>query len=82
MTNALEILEDLIDDDPFIRRYPSFEAYIRVWDEEGGRGVHTVPEAVIYEFYAEKLTPEESVHLWLTYSPIEQIELCRELGLS
>jgi hypothetical protein len=79
-TNALEILEDLIDDDPFIRLYPSFEAYILAWDADGGFEVYAVPEAVVYEFYAEKLTPAEAVHIWLTYSPVEQIEKCREVA--
>lgn len=76
--SALEILEDLMDDDPFIRAYPSFDAYIRAWDEEGGEAVLSVPESVIFEFYAEKLTPKEALHIWFTYSPVEQITLCKD----
>ena len=78
MTNALDILEDLIDDDPFIRSYPSFDVYVRAWDEEGGEAVLAVPEDVIFEFYAEKLTPREALHIWFTYSPVEQILFCKE----
>lgn len=76
-TNILDIFEDLIDDDPFIRSYPSFDAYIREWDDEGGDEVSAVPERVIFEFYAEKVPVGEALHLWLTYSPVEQIEKCK-----
>lgn len=56
-----------MDDDPFIRAYPSFNAYIKEWDEYGGVDACKVPESVVFEFYAEKLTPEEALHIWFTY---------------
>lgn len=62
-----DILEDLMDEDPFIRSYPSFGAYIMAWDECGGEDACKVPESVVFEFYAEKLTPEEALHIWFTY---------------
>lgn len=78
MPNALEILEDLIDDDPFIRHYSRFELYLKEWNEYGGREVVALPDGVVYEFYAEKIPPAEALHIWFTYSPVEQIELCKE----
>ena len=78
MINALDILEELIDDDPFIRAYPNFAKYVQVWDEMGGAQASQVPENVIFDFYAEKLTPEEGLHIWHTYDPVEQILKCKE----
>ncbi len=68
MTNPIDILEDLLDDDPFIRAYPSFGKYLDEWDENGGGGAQEAPEAVIFEFYAEKLHVDQALQLWFTYS--------------
>jgi hypothetical protein len=76
--NQLDVLEELIDDDPFIRFYPSFARYVQAWDEMGGERASKVPEDVVFDFYAEKLTPEEALHIWHTYDPIEQIMRCKE----
>jgi hypothetical protein len=65
--NALDVYEDLLDDDPFLRKYPNFQRYIDAWDEEGGEAVLNVPEQIVFEFYAEKLTPAEALHIWYTY---------------
>lgn len=75
--NILEILEDLIDDDPFIRRYPHFDAYIAEWDEMGGEGVHNVPTQLIFDFYAEKVGVEDALHTWYTYDPVTQLTTCK-----
>ena len=75
--NALDVLEDLIDDDLFIRQYPNFESYIRAWDDMGGDGANKVPEALIFEFYAEKVSPEEALHTWYTYDPVTQLRSCK-----
>ena len=77
--NAFEVLEDLIDDDPFIRAWPRFEKYLRDWNECGGREVDILPEGIVQEFYAEKIPPEEALHIWFTYSPVEQIKFCYEV---
>jgi hypothetical protein len=79
MMNPIEVFEALIDDDPFIRAYPSLEAYTRAWDEEGGPEVECVPDELLYEFYAEKLPVEQALHIWFTYTPIEQIQRCKEV---
>lgn len=68
MTNPIDILEDLLDDDPFIRAYPSFGKYIDEWDEKGGVGAWTAPKSVIFEFYAEKLPVDQALQLWFTYN--------------
>ena len=65
ITQGLEILEDLIDDDPFIRAYPSFYRYLDEWDEL--EGAWDVPEEVVFEFYAEKIEPQEGLEIWGTY---------------
>jgi hypothetical protein len=75
--NPLEVLEDLIDDDPFIRSYPFFKKYMRDWDELGGESACKVPEEIIFEFYAEKLPVEEALQLWYTYDPYEQLTACK-----
>lgn len=77
--NAFDVLEDLIDDDPFIRSYPSFDAYMRTWVEFGGEEVYGIPMAIAYEFYAEKIPPEEALHIWFTYDPLEQLIRCKEV---
>jgi hypothetical protein len=77
--NPLEVLEDLIDDDPFIRSYPSLDAYIRAWDEDGGPNAEYVPDELLYEFYAEKIPVEEALQMWFAYTPLEQLEMCREV---
>lgn len=64
----LEVLEELIDDDPFIRAYPSFQKYLDEWDESGGPLAYDVPDEVIFEFYAEKLTVDQALSIWFTYN--------------
>lgn len=61
---GLEILEDLIDDDPFIRAYPSFTRYLNKWSQEAHI---SAPEEILFEFYAEKVSVEEAIQLWETY---------------
>jgi hypothetical protein len=77
--NPLEVLEALIDDDPFIRAYPSLSAYIRAWDEEGGPEVECVPDELLYEFYADHVPVDEALQMWFTYTPLEQIGRCQEV---
>lgn len=77
--NPLEVLETLIDDDVFIRSYPSLGAYIRAWDEQGGPAAECVPDELLYEFYAEKLPVRDALHMWFTYTPVEQIRKCQEV---
>lgn len=68
MTNPLDILEDLLDDDPFIRAYPSFQCYIDEWDEEGGPEAVDVPSNLVFEFYAEKLPVDKALSIWFAYN--------------
>ena len=68
MTNPIDILEDLLDDDPFIRAYPSFQRYIDEWDERGGEDAEKVSCEPIFEFYAEKLHVDQALQLWFTYN--------------
>jgi hypothetical protein len=75
--NPIDVLETLIDDDPFIRAYPSFAKYVQAWDEAGGNEALIVPEEVVFEFYAEKLPVEEALQLWYTYDPYEQLTACK-----
>lgn len=67
-TNPLEILEDLLDDDPFIRAYPTFQRYIDEWDEKGGESAEEVPSQLVFEFYAEKLPVDKALFVWFTYN--------------
>lgn len=66
--NPLEILEDLLDDDPFIRAYPTFQRYIDEWDERGGSSAEEVPSQLVFEFYAEKLSVDQALSIWFTYN--------------
>lgn len=68
MNNPIEIFEDLLDDDPFIRAYPSFRRYLYEWGERGGVEAYDVPDAVIFEFYAEKLIVDDGLAIWFTYN--------------
>lgn len=77
--NPIDVLEALIDDEPFIRSYPSLSAYIRAWDDEGGPTAWRVPDELLYEFYAEKLPVPQALHIWFTYTPLEQIRRCQEV---
>lgn len=65
--NLSEIIEDLMDDDPFIRSYPSFKHYLRAWDEMGGEAAQNVPHELVFEFYADRLEPSAALHIWFTY---------------
>lgn len=66
--NEIDVLEELIDDDPFIRAYPSFRRYVDEWDEKGGVDALDVSEDLIFEFYAEKLTVDQALSIWFTYN--------------
>lgn len=61
----LDVLEELIDDDPFIRSYPSFSVYLRDWDEQLPDEV--VPQGIIFEFYAEKTPVPDALSIWHAY---------------
>lgn len=69
MTSQFSILEDLMDNDPFIRLYPTFEKYLMAWDQMGGPDASNVPHELVFEFYAEKTLPEQALHTWYTYAP-------------
>jgi len=60
----LDVLEDLMDEDEFIRAYPSFYRYLAEWDQEAHI---SAPEEVLFEFYAEKIFVHEAIELWETY---------------
>lgn len=64
----IDILEELMDDDPFIRAYPSFKKYVQEWDERGGVDALEAPEQIVFEFYAEKTPIDEALTIWYTYS--------------
>lgn len=68
MTDALDILEELMDDDLFIRAYPSFKKYLSEWDEKGGVDALLAPRDLVFEFYANKTSIDDALHLWYTYS--------------
>jgi len=53
-----------MDEDEFIRAYPSFYRYLAEWDQEAHI---SAPEEVLFEFYAEKIFVHEAIELWETY---------------
>ena len=65
--SELDVLEELIDDDLFIRMYPSLKKYLDDWDEMGGPEAQEVPEQIVFEFYAEKLPIDQALSIWFTY---------------
>lgn len=68
MISELDILEELIDSDKFIRTYPTFEAYLSQWDEDGGKEATRVPAQIVFDFYAEKVEVKDALHTWFTYN--------------
>jgi hypothetical protein len=64
--NELDVLKELMDDDPFIRAYPSFNSYISDWDELIDSD-EEVPEQIVFEFYAEKTPIPEALSIWYAY---------------
>jgi hypothetical protein len=68
MSVELEILEELINSDEFLRSYPTFEAYLSQWDEDGGIEAARVPAQIIFDFYAEKVEVKDALHTWFTYN--------------
>lgn len=73
----IEIIEALAEDDEFFRFYPRFDVYSAEWLRMGGAEAAAVPQHVIFEFYAEKLMVEEALHIWFTYDPVTQLEMCK-----
>lgn len=65
--NELDLLEELIDDDPFIRSYPSFRSYLNEWNDNYHYGADEVPAQIIFEFYAEKTPIPEALSIWHAY---------------
>jgi len=65
--NELDVLEELIDDDPFIRSYPSFRSYLNEWNANFYEGADEVPAQIIFEFYAEKTSIPEAISIWQAY---------------
>lgn len=68
MSAEHEILELLMEDDEFIRSYPTFKHWMAEWDEKGGEGASRVPEQILYDFYAEKTPVDDALHTWFTYN--------------
>lgn len=64
----ISLLEELFDDDPFIRAYPSFAKYIAEWDEKGGVDALLAPRDFIFELYASKTPVDSALHIWYTYN--------------
>jgi hypothetical protein len=57
--NEIDVLEELMKDDPFLRLYPTFAHYVR--DVQG------VSLDLALEFYASHVCPEKVVELMTLY---------------
>lgn len=68
--NSLEILEDIIDSDAFVRLYPSFKAYWAEWVEFCGEssGLYYAKDLAA-EFYCERVGVADALHTVLVYKP-------------
>lgn len=53
--NEIDVLEELMKDDPFLRLYPTFSSYLK--------GVGGIQLDLALEFYASHLPPEEAMKL-------------------
>jgi hypothetical protein len=55
----VEVLEDLLKDDPFLRAWPTFRAYLTEWiylaAEIRSDACELAPDELIFEFYAARV---------------------------
>lgn len=61
----LEVLEALADDDPFLQRYPTMDAYLAALLRE--LGMDNADAHTLYELYANHIDPEDVVNIWEIY---------------
>jgi len=63
--NELDILEAIADDDPFLQRYPTMDAYLAALLRE--LGMNNADAHTLYELYANHIDPEDVVDIWGIY---------------
>lgn len=63
--NELDILEAIADDDPFLQRYPTMDAYLAALLRE--LGMNNADAHTLYELYANHIDPEDVVNIWGIY---------------
>lgn len=70
--NELEVLEDLLKDDPFLRSYPTFKSYLSEWSylatEIRSEACESTPDDLIFEFYAARVEVPSAMSLVEKYS--------------
>lgn len=62
----IELLEELTEDNLFLRRYPTLRSYVKALAEALGSTEANCFDA--YELYAAHIEPEELVTIWEVYS--------------
>lgn len=70
---------NLFDDDIFLTSFPTFESYRRTWDVQGGLEVEGVPDEIVCRFYFSRVDPEDALHAWFVYSPVDRHYLINEV---
>ena len=66
LMTEIELLEELTEDNLFLRRYPTLRSYVKALAEALGSTEANCFDA--YELYAAHIEPEELVTIWETYS--------------
>lgn len=70
----IELLEELTEDNLFLRRYPTLRSYVKALTEalgSAGAGSAGADYLDAYELYAAHIEPEELVTIWEVYSDEE-----------
>lgn len=74
--NEIEVLEDLLKDDMFLRTWPTFKHYFSDWgrlaEEVGADDAQWAPTELIFEFYAAKVDVAEGIGLVEKYRGAEE----------
>lgn len=63
----IEVMEDLLKDDVFLRTWPTFKRYLADWgylaEEIGAEASLLAPNDLIFEFYAAKVEVPEAMSI-------------------
>lgn len=68
----VEVLEDLLKDDPFLRAWPTFRAYLTEWiylsSEVNSSACELAPDELIFEFYAARVDVAKAMSIVEKYA--------------
>jgi hypothetical protein len=73
MFNEIELLEEITEDNVFLRRYPTMKSYVKALRELGAIGdrPERIGEIGVFDFYANHIEPEDVIAIQETYEENE-----------